>query len=130
LFYNVLLFCGSFLAAAISGAVGFGGALLLFPLLTATLGTTQAVPVLTIAQLLGNLSRVYLGYKEIQWEPVGYFLLGAVPMTIIGSLSFVFFDKEIVTRIIEVAIIVFVVLKYYKLLNFEVNNNVMCVGAE
>jgi len=53
------LFIGGFAAAAISGAAGFGGALLLLPLLTKTIGTTVAVPVLTIAQLIGNLSRAF-----------------------------------------------------------------------
>lgn len=61
----LLLFIGSFFAAGISGAAGFGGALLLLPLLSKTIGTTLAVPVLTIAQLIGNLSRAFFGYKEI-----------------------------------------------------------------
>ena len=65
-----LLFIGSFIAAAISGAAGFGGALLLLPLLSKTIGTTMAVPVLTIAQLIGNLSRAFLGFKQIKWKPV------------------------------------------------------------
>ncbi|MDK2892283.1 hypothetical protein [Methanohalophilus sp.] len=56
----LVLFVGGFAAAAISGAAGFGGALLLLPLLTKTIGTTMAVSVLTIAQLIRNLSRVFL----------------------------------------------------------------------
>lgn len=49
-FYTyIMLFAGGVLAASISGAAGFGGALLLLPLLTKTLGTTLAIPVLTIA---------------------------------------------------------------------------------
>lgn len=55
----LILFIGGFAAAAISGAAGFDRALLLLPLLTKTLGTTMAVPVLTIAQLRGNLSRAF-----------------------------------------------------------------------
>lgn len=46
----VILFIAAFAAAAISGAAGFGGALLLLPLLVAMVGVTQAVPLLTIAQ--------------------------------------------------------------------------------
>lgn len=94
----LLLFIGSFIAAAISGAAGFGGALLLLPLLTKTIGTTMAVPVLTIAQLIGNLSRAFFGFKQIKWEPVLMFILGAVPMSILGAFSFVQVPKEIITR--------------------------------
>jgi uncharacterized membrane protein YfcA len=53
-----LLFIISWLAATISGAAGFGGALLLLPILTHILGVKAAVPVLAIMQLPGNLSRV------------------------------------------------------------------------
>ncbi|MBB6215416.1 hypothetical protein HNQ80_001505 [Anaerosolibacter carboniphilus] len=125
----MVLFVGSFLAAAISGAAGFGGALLLLPLLTNTIGTTLAVPILTIAQLIGNLSRVFMGFKVIEWKPVKIFILGAIPMSIIGSLSFIAIPKSLVTRTIGAAIILFVILKYYKLLKFEANNRVMFIGG-
>lgn len=63
----LLLFIGSFFAAAISGAAGFGGALLLLPLLSRTIGTTLAVPILTIAQLIGNLSRAFFGFNLLSY---------------------------------------------------------------
>lgn len=125
----LLLFTGSFLAAAISGAAGFGGALLLLPLLSKTIGTTMAVPVLTIAQLIGNLSRAFFGFKQIKWKPVLMFILGAVPMSILGAFSFVKVPKEIITRGIGLAIIVFVVLKYFKVLKFEPGDRTMLVGG-
>lgn len=45
-------------AERIAGAAGFGGTLLLLPILTQLLGRKAAVPVLASMQLLGNLSRV------------------------------------------------------------------------
>lgn len=51
----LVLFVSAFAAAAISGSAGFGGALLLLPLLVGTVGVTHAVPLLTMAQLIGNL---------------------------------------------------------------------------
>lgn len=125
----LLLFTGSFLAAAISGAAGFGGALLLLPLLSKTIGTTMAVPVLTVAQLIGNLSRAFFGFKQIKWKPVLMFILGAVPMSILGAFSFVKVPKEIITRGIGLAIIVFVILKYFKVLKFEPSDRTMFVGG-
>lgn len=62
----ILLLVGGWLAATISGAAGFGGALLLLPVLTYVVGAKAAVPILTLAQLLGNLSRA--GFR---WVPVG-----------------------------------------------------------
>ena len=124
-----ILFIGSFLAAAISGAAGFGGALLLLPLLSKTIGTTMAVPVLTIAQLIGNLSRAFFGFKQIRWKPVYMFTFGAVPMSVLGAVSFVEVPKEIITRGIGFVIIVFVVLKYLKVFKFKTNNRTMFIGG-
>lgn len=56
--YALLLLTSAFVAAAISGSAGFGGALLLLPLLTHIVAVSGAVPLLTIAQLVGNISRV------------------------------------------------------------------------
>ncbi|QCX34278.1 sulfite exporter TauE/SafE family protein [Caloramator sp. E03] len=125
----IVLFAGSFLAAAISGAAGFGGALLLLPLLSKTIGTTMAVPILTIAQLIGNLSRVFFGFKQIKWKPVYMFIIGAVPMSVLGAFSFVKVQKEIITRGIGFAIIVFVALKYFKVLKFEPSDRTMLIGG-
>lgn len=50
----IILILSSFVAVLISGAAGFGGALLLLPVATACVGAEIAVPVLTVAQLIGN----------------------------------------------------------------------------
>jgi uncharacterized protein len=125
----VLLFIAAFSAAAISGAAGFGGALLLLPLLVATVGVTHAVPLLTIAQLIGNLSRAVFGFTQIHWKPVCLFLLGAIPFSIVGALSFVQFPKELVTRAIGAAILVFVTLKYFGLLEIKSGRTVLIGGG-
>ncbi|SET11838.1 sulfite exporter TauE/SafE family protein [Anaerobranca gottschalkii] len=124
-----LLFIGSFFAAAISGAAGFGGALLLLPLLTKTIGTEMAVPILTIAQLIGNLSRVYFGFNKINWKPVYLFILGAVPMSILGAFSFVTIPKEIISKGIGAALILFVVLKFFNILKFNPSGKTMLIGG-
>jgi uncharacterized membrane protein YfcA len=108
----LLIFAAAFAAAALSGAAGFGGALLLLPLLVATVGVREAVPLLTIAQFIGNLSRAGLGFSQIRWAPVGLFLLGAAPLSIVGALSFVQLPKDWVMRAIGGAILAFVALKY------------------
>ena len=75
----IVLILSSFAAACISGAAGFGGALLLLPVVTLCVGAETAVPILTIAQLLGNLSRIAFGIKQIDWKSVGLFARRAAP---------------------------------------------------
>jgi uncharacterized membrane protein YfcA len=102
----ILIFCIAFIAATISGAAGFGGALLLLPVLTAVAGVKAALPILTIAQIFGNASRVWFGRNELQWKPVFWFLLAAIPFTIAGS----YFFTEINSRNIKIGIGVFLTL--------------------
>jgi len=123
-----ILFIAAFAAAFISGAAGFGGALLLLPLLVATVGVTKAIPLLTIAQFIGNLSRVGFGFKYIQWKPVSLFLLGAFPFSILGALSFIQMPKSMVTRIIGAAILLFVGLKYFGHLKIK-STSALLVGG-
>lgn len=125
----VVLFVAAFSAAAISGAAGFGGALLLLPLLVATVGVTHAVPLLTIAQLIGNLARAGFGFTQIQWKPVGLFLLGAVPLSMLGALSFVELPRELITRVIGAAILIFGALKYFDVLKIRVSPAWLVAGG-
>lgn len=126
---TLLIFVAAFTAAAISGAAGFGGALLLLPLLVATVGVREAVPLLTIAQLIGNLSRAGFGFSQIRWAPVGLFLLGAAPLSIVGALSFVQLSRDWVTRAIGAAILVFVALKYLGVLKAKPGPLTLILGG-
>jgi uncharacterized membrane protein YfcA len=125
----LILFLGAFFAAAISGAAGFGGALLLLPLLVVYVGAEHAVPLLTVAQLIGNLSRAGFGYRKIQWKPVGFFLFGAIPSAVLGALSFVQLSKNIVTRAIGLAIIIFVLLKITGILKLKPSKWLLVIGG-
>jgi uncharacterized membrane protein YfcA len=84
---------------------------------------------LTIAQLIGNLSRAGFGFTQIHWKPVGLFLLGAIPFSILGALSFVQLPKDLVTRAIGVAILVFVALRYFGLLKIKNGRALLVAGG-
>jgi hypothetical protein len=126
---HILIFVAAFAAAATSGAAGFGGALLLLPLLVATVGVTQAVPLLTIAQFIGNLSRAGFSFSQIRWAPVGLFLLGAAPLSVLGALSFIQLPKDLVTRAIGVAILIFVALNYFGVLRLKTGPLSLVLGG-
>lgn len=107
----ILLLCASFLAALVSGAAGFGGSLLLLPIVTAYVGPEISVPVLTVAQLLGNLARVSTGFRQIEWKSVALFSCTSLPLAALGAFGFSVLPKEIVTRCIGIALIVLVAVK-------------------
>jgi uncharacterized membrane protein YfcA len=126
--YAVLIL-SSFTAALISGAAGFGGALLLLPVLTLYAGAELAVPVLTIAQLIGNLSRMAFGINQIEWKKVFLFSITAVPLSALGAFGFSILSKSMVTRAIGAVLILLVALKYFGILKFKPNDKTLVFGG-
>lgn len=124
-----LLLAGAFFAALISGAAGFGGALLLLPLLTHVVGVDQAVPMLTMAQLVGNLSRAGLGWKVVDWKLAGAFLITAVPAAAVGAFCFAGAPAHLIIRVVGVAILLFVLARLTGILRFKGGLIVLTVGG-
>lgn len=124
-----ILILTSFIAAFISGAAGFGGALLLLPVVTACIGAEAAIPVLTIAQLIGNTSRMAFGIKQIDWKSVRLFCITALPLASLGALGFSLFPKDLVTRCIGGILIAFALIKSTKKLEFKNRKKAMLAGG-
>ncbi|MBK4786180.1 MAG: TSUP family transporter [Pantoea sp. Pent] len=53
------------LSGALSGIIGTGSSLLLLPLMVGNFGPRVAMPVMAIAAILGNLSRIAVWWREI-----------------------------------------------------------------
>ena len=60
----------AFLASTLAAVAGFGGAAVLLPALAAAFGVRQAIPILTVAQLVGNGSRVWFNRRELDLRVV------------------------------------------------------------
>ena len=108
--YLILILVG-FVAGLLSGSVGFGGGMILLSTITYFYGIEVAVPVSTIAQMLSNLSKVGMGWREINWKAVGRFLILAVPFTALGAFGFAKVPKGPMTIVLSSFLIVFVVMK-------------------
>jgi uncharacterized membrane protein YfcA len=93
-------------AGGVAGVVGFGSAVLLLPVCNAVFGPLPSVGILTVAALIGNLSRVALWYRDIQWPIVWRYWLGGVPLAVLGSLLLV----RIESKLLPLAFGVFVIL--------------------
>lgn len=76
---------GSILAAV----AGFGSAVVLLPVFVWAFGVRDAVPILTVVQLVGNGSRVVLNRRELVLPVAGWFAVGAVPAAVVGGIVFV-----------------------------------------
>lgn len=108
----LILLISSWIASTISGIAGFGGSLIMLPVVSHLLGAKRAIPVLTIAWLMGNLSRAWLGRDDIRWRPVLLFSLGALPAALLGARVFVELPAVLVLKGIGVFLLLMVVFRH------------------
>lgn len=99
----------AFVAATLAGVTGFGGAAVLLPVLVAFFGVRAAIPILTVAQLIGNGSRVWFNRREVDWRLVGWFAIGALPCGVLGGLLFTRAPVPLLLRLVGVFLIGMVV---------------------
>lgn len=76
------------IASTLAAVTGFGGAAVLLPVLVVAFGVRDAIPILTVAQLIGNASRVWFNRRDLDYRVVAWFALGGVPLALLGGLLF------------------------------------------
>jgi uncharacterized membrane protein YfcA len=72
-------------AGTLGGIVGFGTSVMLMPALVLAFGPKQAVPVMAIAAIMGNCSRVVAWWREVSWPTTLAFSAGAIPGVVLGA---------------------------------------------
>lgn len=92
----------------IAGVAGFGGGVIMLPILIWVLGVREAIPALTIAQLIGSVSRVWLYRRKISWRVVMWFSLGALPTSALGGFLFIQAPKELLIRVLGASMLLIV----------------------
>ena len=109
-----ILLVTAFIAATLAAISGFGGAAVLLPVLTIFFGVRLAIPILTVAQLIGNGSRVWFNRSELNYKVVGWFALGGVPTAIIGSFLFARAPMSLLTRLLGAFLIAMAIWRRWK----------------
>ena len=102
----------AFVAALLAAVTGFGGAAVLLPMLVFVFGVREAIPILTVAQLIGNGSRVWFNRHELDWHVVAWFALGGVPMALVGGFLFAHAPLAALTRVLGLFLVLIVVLRH------------------
>jgi uncharacterized membrane protein YfcA len=99
-------------ASTLAGVTGFGGAAVLLPVLILVFGVRAAIPILTVAQLIGNGSRVWFNRRELRWNVVGWFALGGVPLALLGGYLFSTAPLTALTRLLGAFLLVVVLWRH------------------
>ena len=72
-------------AGAISGIIGTGSSIMLVPVLVWQFGPKEAVPIMAVAAVMGNLARILAWWREIDWRATFAYSITAVPMAVLGA---------------------------------------------
>ena len=73
------------IAGTISGIVGFGSSIMLMPVLVIVFGPLQAVPIMAVAALMANFSRIVVWYREVDWKACAAYSITGVPCAALGA---------------------------------------------
>jgi len=83
---DLLLVCAAGLfAGTVSGVVGTGSSIILVPMLVIAFGPKQAVPIMAIAALIANISRIVAWPREVDWRAAGVYAATAAPAAALGA---------------------------------------------
>jgi len=72
-------------AGTISGIVGTGSSIMLMPVLVYAFGPKQAVPIMAVAAVMANLSRVLAWWREVDWRACTAYSLTGIPAAALGA---------------------------------------------
>ena len=73
------------LAGAISGIIGTGSSIMLVPVLVWQFGPKEAVPIMAVAAIIGNFSRILAWWREVDWRATFAFAITAAPAAALGA---------------------------------------------
>ena len=72
-------------AGTVGGVGGFGTSIMLMPALVVVFGPREAVPIMAIASIMANASRVAAWWREVDWKAVFAYSATGIPAAALGA---------------------------------------------
>jgi uncharacterized membrane protein YfcA len=72
-------------AGTVGGLVGFGTSIMLMPVLVLVFGPREAVPIMAVASIMGNASRVAAWWRELDWKATAAYSVTGIPAAALGA---------------------------------------------
>ena len=87
-------------AGVLGGGVGFGASVVMVPILSIAFGPKDAIPIMAIASLMANASRVLVWWREVDWRSALSFAAVAAPASAIGARTMLALDAARVETVL------------------------------
>jgi len=93
-------------ASTISGIIGTGSSIMLVPALVYEFGPKQAVPIMAIAAIMANVSRIIAWWRDVDWRACAAYSVTGVPAAALGARTLLVLPS----RVVDICIGLFVIL--------------------
>src|ERR1700756_921533 len=100
-------------AGTISGIVGTGSSIMLMPVLVYEYGPKEAVPIMAVAAVLANLSRVAAWWREVDWRAGAAYSAAGIPAAALGARTLLLLPSRAVDISIGMFLIAMVPVRHY-----------------
>jgi hypothetical protein len=101
------------IAGTISGIVGTGSSIMLMPVLVYEYGPKQAVPIMAIAAVMANLSRILAWWREVDWRACVAYSATGIPAAALGARTLLALPSHAVDIAIGVFLVAMVPLRHW-----------------
>jgi len=92
-------------AGTISGIVGTGSSIMLVPVLVYEFGPKEAVPIMAVAAVMANLSRIMAWWREVDWRACAAYSVTGIPAAALGARTLLVLPS----RAVDIAIGLFLI---------------------
>ena len=101
------------LAGTISGIVGTGSSIMLMPVLVYQYGPKQAVPIMAVAAVMANLSRILAWWREVDWRACAAYSVTGIPAAALGARTLLVLPSHAVDVAIGLFLIAMVPVRHW-----------------
>jgi uncharacterized protein len=109
----LFVFAVGLIAGTLSGIVGTGSSIMLMPVLIYEYGPRQAVPIMAIAAVMANVSRIVAWYREVDWRACAAYSIPAIPAAALGARTLLVLPSHIVDISIGLFLIAMVPMRHW-----------------
>src|SRR5437879_6332049 len=92
-------------AGTTSGMVATGSSIMLMPVLVYQYGPKQAVPIMAVAAVMANLSRILAWWREVDWRACAAYSMTGIPAAALGARTLL----ALPSRAVDIAIGLFLI---------------------
>ncbi len=107
----VLILAIGLVASTLGGIVGFGTSIMLMPALVLTFGPREAVPIMAVASIMANASRVAAWWREVDWRATAAYSATGIPAAALGARTLLTLPPGVVEGVLGVFFIAMILVR-------------------